>query len=206
MKGRFTYMTKTDCIAISMAVALITAATLSVGGFAKRCAQVREETFRLHIIANSDSERDQENKLAVRDALLEEYSLMLNESDVKSAAFTCEFLKEEIALSAKRALAVNGDGSDVAVEVCKMYFDTREYEDGFTLPAGEYEALRVIIGEGKGRNWWCVMYPPLCLPAASQESAVAIKERLEQMESEPCFEAKLAIVEAIEKLKEKLAI
>ena len=128
-------MSKTDRIAVSMAVALTIAIILSVAGFANQCAQIREDTFRLHIIANSDSEEDQNNKLLVRDALLEKYSLLLSGKNVKSAAFTCEFLKDEIALSAKKALALNGDNKDVAVEVCKMYFDTREYDGGFILPA-----------------------------------------------------------------------
>lgn len=86
------------------------------------------------------------------------------------------------------------------VSLTEMYFDTRTYEDGITLPAGEYAALRVVIGEGGGHNWWCVMYPPLCLPAAAAGHGGETRQRIESLSSSPGYEARFAVVEWAERL------
>ena len=87
-----------------------------------------------------------------------------------------------------------------------MYFNTREY-DSYTLPAGRYDAFRIIIGEGEGHNWWCVMFPPMCFSMAEENSdltQVLTDEQLEITENKPKYEYKLKIVEIYNELKEKL--
>lgn len=119
-----------------------------------------QKTVRLHVVANSDSREDQENKLVVRDAVLQQ---------VAELTKNCE--------SAEQAKKVIGENlpkiADAAAQVCdreirvslqKESFETRHY-DSFTLPAGEYPSLRVCIGQAEGKNWWCVVFPSLCVPA-----------------------------------------
>jgi len=119
---------------------------------------------RLHILANSDSEADQAIKLAVRDRLL-------TEADFSDGDITAERLARLEAI-AQDELARLGSAYSATVSRAWMYFDTREYE-GFALPAGYYDAVRVVIGAGEGRNWWCVMYPGLCNGASETELADA---------------------------------
>ncbi|MFV0496626.1 MAG: stage II sporulation protein R [Candidatus Fimivivens sp.] len=193
-------MTKTDRFALILFLTLmLSMLLLSLDSFAAQCAAVRQNTLRLHIIANSDLDEDQQHKLLVRDALLQEYSEMLGRSDADQAARIAEFLRDDITLTAKKTLRAVGDTHDVAVRVTDMYFDTRTYEDGVTLPAGKYTALQVVIGEGKGKNWWCVMYPPLCIPVATQKQAAEVEAQIRTLSVEPCYQAKFAVVEAFER-------
>lgn len=195
------HMTKTDRFALTLAVTLVlTMLLLSVDGFAAHCSSVRQNTLRLHIIANSDDALDQHNKLLVRDAILEDYSSLLGGKDAAQAARFAEFLSGDITVTAEKTLQGAGDDHSVAVSVTKMYFDTRTYEDGVTLPAGEYTALRVVIGEGKGKNWWCVMYPPLCIPVATEQQAAEVEQQIRELSAQPCYQAKFAVVEAFERL------
>ena len=95
---------------------------------------------------------------------------------------------------------------DVNAELCNIFFNTREY-DGVTLPAGRYDAMRITIGEAKGQNWWCVLYPPMCIPAAqpTQELNDVLNEsEMEIVTSEPKYEIRFACVELFERLKEAL--
>ncbi|HWP52048.1 MAG TPA: stage II sporulation protein R [Clostridia bacterium] len=194
-------MTKTDRFALTLFLTLmLSMLLLSFDSFAAQCAAVRQNTLRLHIIANSDLDVDQQHKLLVRDALLAQYSELLSGADAEQAAHFAEFLSDDIALTAKKTLQAAGDVNDVAVSVTDMYFDTRTYENGVTLPAGTYTALRVVIGEGKGKNWWCVMYPPLCIPVATQKQAEVVEDQIRTLSGEPCYQAKFAVVEAFEKL------
>lgn len=194
-------MTKTDRFALTLFLTLmLSMLLLSFDSFAAQCAAVRQNTLRLHIIANSDSDVDQQHKLLVRDALLSEYSALLGGADAQQAARLAEFLSGDITLTAEKTLQAAGDYHNVSVGVTDMYFDTRTYEDGVTLPAGAYTALRVVIGEGKGRNWWCVMYPPLCIPVATEKQAAAVEDQIRTLSGEPCYQAKFAVVEAFEKL------
>lgn len=201
-------MTKSDRLVLSMAIALTVLLTVvSIDSFAKRCAAVRGESLRLHVIANSDDPRDQELKLMVRDVILEQYAPILGAgSDAQNAASLAGFLADDIALSAERALRREGAALPVRAEVTDMYFDTRDYGDGLTLPAGEYTALRVVIGEGEGKNWWCVMYPPLCIPAAVMDEAAAEAEAgIRALSETPGFEARFAVVELAQRLKRAMA-
>ncbi|MBR4286599.1 MAG: stage II sporulation protein R [Clostridia bacterium] len=141
--------------------------------FAGAANTVREDVVRLHILANSDSKADQKVKLQVRDALLEKNTLILSDGVSKENAVEYfELSKGELLEAADEVLRENGFDYGVKLSLEKEYFETREYGE-LTFPAGEYTALKVILGEGEGKNWWCVMFPPLCIPAAGE---VEIKE------------------------------
>lgn len=176
-----------------------------LAGFGQQCAQVRGEVLRLHILANSDRAEDQAVKLKVRDAVLEETG------EIFSGAETLEAAKGEaeaalpvIEETARRVLREEGYEMPVAAEMTRMYFNTREYGDTI-LPAGEYEAVRVTIGEAQGQNWWCVMFPPLCLPSASAEAAEESEESraeedIQGLNEEPHYRLAFAVVEWVEEL------
>ncbi len=154
----------------------IAAALLLSGfrGFAADCESVQSEVLRLHIPANSDSEYDQDIKLRLRDYILEEYSSRLAcESDIGQAIAQTEALLPEIEASCNEFLAAEGAPYSATAELCNMHFNTRVY-DNVTLPAGEYTALRITLGSGEGQNWWCVMFPPLCIPAASETKQTSL--------------------------------
>ena len=196
-------MLRSDRFTLTLIFALIFSMLFSsVNSFAQQCDTVREETFRLHIIANSDSEIDQANKLLVRDAVLAEYSEMLCGKTAEQAALFADFLKAEIELTAEKTLLAAGCSGKVKAEVTDMYFDTRTYQDGVTLPAGNYTALRLIIGEGKGQNWWCVMYPPLCIPACMGEQAQKVTDDIMSLEQQPAVKIKFATVELAQKISQ----
>ncbi len=137
--------------------------------FGCRCEGISNKVFRLHIIANSDSENDQELKLKVRDRILRDFGAEFSETKdlISAEKITKEnlFLIENLA---KDEILKNGYDYSVKVSMVRMKFNTRKYEN-ITLPSGYYDALRITIGEGRGKNWWCVMFPPMCLPAAQSE-------------------------------------
>ena len=120
------------------------------------------DALRLHVIANSDSVEDQAAKVKVRDAILEEFNGGFGASTKEEAEETLLSMGERLQKAADRAL--NNSGMDYGAELVfgEFEFPDRTYGDRL-YPAGEYTALRVILGEGKGRNWWCVMFPPLCV-------------------------------------------
>lgn len=136
--------------------------------------RLSDKVVRLHVLANSDSEEDQALKLQVRDAVTERTAALLEEASGRREAETVlrQHLPELKRLAAE-AIAAAGYGYSVEVELAETEFPTREY-DGFSLPAGEYLALRVLIGEAAGRNWWCVVFPPLCTAAASDVAVTAL--------------------------------
>lgn len=160
--------TKKQRIIFSAAFGLVFTLLLSITGFYGKCEGIRDSVVRVHIIANSDTDYDQSLKLTVRDGLLnvsDKYVADCADRDeaIKIiSAHLGEFKKE-----AADIISREGYDYPVAVSIGKAYFGTREYES-FTLPAGYYEALKVVIGEGRGHNWWCVMFPPVCVPAASR--------------------------------------
>lgn len=170
---------------------------LCCGQFFAAAQRAQEEVLRLHILANSDSEEDQQLKLLVRDHILQEVSeWFLSETDRNTVERIIQQRLAEITVLAQERVKEEGYDYPVSVQLCHSDFPTREY-DGFTLPAGDYDALRILIGEGKGQNWWCIMFPPLCVPTAlSGESAAWFEEHgLELLEQEPCFEPRFALLE-----------
>lgn len=124
--------------------------------------------IRFHVIANSDSEADQALKLAVRDRVLEQAESLYPEgATLEEAQAALEGHLNLLAAAGREVVEEQGYDYPVAAALEDCWFPTKEYE-GFALPAGNYTALRVTIGEGKGQNWWCVAFPPLCLGAASE--------------------------------------
>ena len=136
--------------------------------------QLAEKVVRLHVLANSDSQEDQTLKLQVRDKILERAEALLEQSANRQEA---EALLRgqllELESIAAEEIRANGYEYDVDVRLENTAFPTREY-DGFTLPAGNYLALRVIIGAGEGKNWWCVVFPPLCTAASGSVPETAL--------------------------------
>ena len=168
-----------------------------------------DKVVRLHVLANSDSEEDQALKLKVRDRVLERAAELLEDSgdrDEAEARLT-EALPELEGLAAAE-IAANGYDYPVTARLEETSFTTREY-DGFTLPAGKYLALRVVIGEGAGHNWWCVVFPPLCTTASSDVSQTAMAAGLTEeevgliTEEDQGYVLKFKAVEWWEALREK---
>ncbi len=196
-------MKKNTCkLAVIAALTLVFALFIeNMSDFYFKCSEIRENTIRLHVIANSDSAADQELKLIVRDAIIDNFSAADSALDKSQAEDIIKGNLSEIIAEAQEVVRSNGYEYTVGAELCTMYFDTKDY-GSFTMPAGEYDALRIIIGSGSGRNWWCVMFPPLCLPA-SQEN-VNINEYFgdssEILVKKPKYKVKFAIVELYEKI------
>ena len=137
--------------------------------------QVRlaSQVIRLHVLANSDSEEDQALKLEVRDRVLETTSALLaGETEPQAAAVLLNQHLDDIAQSAAQEISAQGHDDRVEVRLEQTWFPTRQYQ-GISLPAGNYLALRVLIGAAEGHNWWCVVFPNLCLPAVSERALEA---------------------------------
>lgn len=162
-------------------ICLFAAGFLWTGGLIRDQKALEESLIRLHVVANSDSDRDQQQKLQVRDAILASIQGAMCQLSDRNAAQ--DYLQEnlpKLQAIANKTLEKLGSPHRAAVSLCEEAFDTRYY-DTFTLPAGIYESLRITIGEGEGHNWWCVAFPTLCLPAVSQEvDAVAADAGLSQ--------------------------
>ena len=148
----------------SAVIAAIMAISLLISGIFTAVSSekhIEESLVRLHILANSDSELDQQLKLRVRDAVLassDELFEPYSSSEEAEEALSGQL--DKIKAIADSTLAENGCDDRTSMDI-----DRREYGE-YTVPAGRYTALRITIGEGKGLNWWCVMYPPLCVPCA----------------------------------------
>lgn len=133
-------------------------------------ANIYEDTIRLHILANSDSKEDQALKISVRDGLLLEYGERLRSAgSFEGAAQLAENLLSEIESFAEELINAEGYEYNVTAILSEEWYETRDYDD-FSLPCGIYTSLRILIGEGKGKNWWCVMYPPLCTELACEDA------------------------------------
>lgn len=157
----------------SLLAALIICCCLNITAFSGQCDEIRSKMLRMHVIANSDSEADQNLKLKVRDAVLEAgkevFDGSVTAADAKERIIPHTDKLESAALDVIKS---EGYSYDVKITVSDEYFSTRTYDNSVTLPAGVYTAVKVVIGEGKGHNWWCVMFPPMCLPAAEAECSV----------------------------------
>lgn len=192
---------------LSVLCGLIIAVLLSITSFGASCKHIRNAVLRMHVIANSDSAEDQAVKLKVRDAVLAAGKDVFDGSVTAADAETVlDSEKQVLQTAAETVLRENGFDYGVRVEIGKDFFNTRTYDGKVTLPAGEYEAVRVILGEGNGQNWWCVMFPPLCLPAAEADAEIGDvlpKNEAEITERNPRYEARFKIIEIFEKLSEK---
>ena len=160
-------------------LSLICAGMLLSMPFFDSCAELSEDVLRVHILANSDSAADQSLKLSVRDRVVEDCSSYYDGCSGKAEALriTRERLGEIEDIAADE-IRRHGFSYPVHAEVSELYFNTRYYDD-FTMPAGWYDSLRLTIGEGRGQNWWCVMYPSLCVGAACDDK---MREQLDKGE------------------------
>lgn len=161
----------------SLCVGLIVAVIFSLVSFEAECREITTQVFRVHIIANSDSTEDQDLKIKVRDAVLKEseklfFDIHNKESAKKVVAQNLNLFKSV----AENTIKSEGYNYSTNVYITNMYFDTRYYDD-ITMPSGFYDALRIEIGKAEGKNWWCVLYPSLCVPAFSKKDS--LKEKLD---------------------------
>ncbi len=204
-----TYVKKGKSTFLSILVLSFSLLFLCIIEYTADCSEVRDGVLRLHILASSDCEEDQSVKLLVRDALLQSGAEIFDGS--VSADEAVEKISPEISFLEETANAVlreNGFNYNAEVTVTKEYFATRQYED-ITLPAGEYTALKVVLGEGEGQNWWCVMFPPLCLPAASDisdEYCVFSDDSAKVVSGNSRYAVRFKIVEWWEEIKVKFNV
>ena len=175
--------------------------------------EIYESVVRLHVLANSDSEEDQALKLKVRDAVLAYTSPRVIDSVSREEAI--EILSREldaIKEIAQKSVYENGYDYPVDVTLTLEEYPTRNYES-MSFPSGEYVSLRVLIGESEGQNWWCVLFPPLCLSAATEKSAneeafIAVGLTSEQYKiitetDDAKYQLRFKILESIEDLRKK---
>ena len=150
-------------LSIVAAVCLLAIGLLPVHGE----EEIYDKVVRLHVLANSDSEEDQAIKLKVRDAILEvTVPLLENCQSKEEAVLLLEENQPLLLETAQTVLQENGFEDAVSIEMGLEDYPTRTY-DSFCFPAGEYISMRVSLGEGEGQNWWCCLFPPLCLGAAT---------------------------------------
>ena len=128
---------------------------------------IAAKVVRFHVLANSDSEADQNLKLAVRDRVLQEYGDLLETCENKEETLTAlEHAKQEICETAAKEVVAQGYDYPVRVSIVREEFPFKKYDD-LIFPAGVYDALRIEIGEAEGQNWWCVLYPQMCFVDAA---------------------------------------
>jgi stage II sporulation protein R len=189
--------------AFFISIVLATAVTAYSDGIQE---DLQTNLVRLHIIANSDADYDQAVKLEVRNAILEKIKNK-NKNEITSNL-------NELEDTANEVLAQNNFDYTAKAVYGKFYFPKKEYKN-MTLPAGEYYGVRIILGEGNGHNWWCVMYPPLCV---SDDNSVTLDKKSQSVlennlrpetydiitKSDKSIVVKFKTVEFIQELKEKL--
>lgn len=168
--------------------------------------------FRLHILANSDSAEDQALKLKVRDAILEYMeALTITTEDKQSVIELSQAHKEDLKQVAEKIIHANGYDYSVNIEIGNFYFPTKYYGN-ISLPAGNYDALKIEIGDSQGQNWWCSLFPPLCFVSVSsgvvdEKGEEYLKENLSNeefsivSEDSPEIEFKFKIIELINEKK-----
>ena len=158
-----------------IALLLALCATMIWGAWAvQRQDALAQKMIRLHVIANSDSDADQTLKLQVRDKVLDYTTGILQRAkDMEDAQTQLRDALGRIENIARREIVNRGYDYPVTAQLASTEFPLKEY-DGFSLPAGEYMALRLVIGEGAGQNWWCVVYPPLCTADATDLPQTAV--------------------------------
>ncbi|MBQ4544419.1 MAG: stage II sporulation protein R [Oscillospiraceae bacterium] len=190
-------------LAIGLAVSLV------IGALALEAHEdISEKLVRLHVIANSDSAEDQALKLRVRDEILEYVSdLTKSCENIDEAKHVISKNLSELERIADSVISENGFGYTSRAELSNVYFPTRVY-DSFSLPAGNYDALRIHLGTGQGKNWWCVLFPPLCVSAAEVEAelsdaGVSCEDIKLITSDEPQYRFKFKIVEIIENVFKK---
>lgn len=191
-----TYLSK---ISVVVSCVIILTCLVSMSRFNVSCKKIRGDVLRLHVIANSDSEEDQSLKLKVRDRILSETGdLFLTSTSYEEAVELTNKILPQIIDAAEDEIRANGFDYTVQAKLDYTDFDTRHYE-GYTLPAGEYLALNVTIGEGQGRNWWCVMFPSICLSPSLDLDDKLSEDEIDVIKGYDNYKVKFKLVEWYEK-------
>ena len=190
------------CVEAALLFSFVLSLTVQMIPFSKGCNDLYDNMLRMHVIANSDSEQDQSLKLLVRDAVLAEGAEIFDGSaDVQTAKEKLTPAFPRLEQTAEAVLRQNGCTDEVTISLERTYFDTRTYGD-ITVPAGFYEAMCVRIGRAEGHNWWCVMFPPLCLPAATKNTdAVFSQNGQAVLGSNPKYDVRFKVVELYQNAK-----
>lgn len=172
-------------------------------------SQLREGVLRLHIVASSDSEADQSNKMAVRDGIATLCSQLFKNSESKAESMEIAKNSSDIIIEkAEQILNERGSKDGVSLSVRKRFFPTRFY-DGVSLPAGVYDTVDLEIGKAQGQNFWCVMFPDICIGGSSKNNVEKIKNVLSEdaselaTSSEPVIKFKFRLVEIFQTLKNR---
>ena len=194
----------------AIACGLLLCLCISLCGFSAECGEIRERVLRLHILANSDSGEDQQLKLKVRDAVVREAAgLFDGTQDAGEALGRAEDELPRRIAAAQQVVWDEGYDYTVQAKLCHMYFTTRQYET-VSLPAGMYDAVRFTIGKGEGKNWWCVVFPPLCTAAAcdwqdaGRDAGLAEDDLSLMAEEDQGYQLRFRSVELWEKLRQWL--
>ncbi len=197
-------MFKLKTIEKALVIGVLFTSLFSLTGFANKCDDISTKVLRLHILANSDSETDQDLKIKVRDKIIEKSSDFLNGAKNKIDAKNCTLNNiQNIKKIAEEEIKRQGFNYPVHIELTDMYFPTRQYGQR-TLPAGHYDALRILIGSGKGHNWWCVIFPQMCLSSAKYDTAedsVLTDSEKDVINSGEKYEIKFKVVDWFYSLK-----
>lgn len=165
-------------------------------------SNLSDNFFRLHILANSDSEKDQELKLKVRDNIIK----YMNNQNFKSKQEALNYVQNNLSefyKIAEQTIYDNGYNYSVNIQIGNFYFPTKYYGN-ISLPAGFYDGIKIEIGEAKGQNWWCSLFPPLCFVDIS--SGIVDEENIEELEAELDSEEFNLITSSSEDIKFKFKI
>lgn len=165
---------------------------------------ISTKVLRMHVLANSNSINDQRLKIAVKNNILKSTQELFTDCDnleesIEIAQSNTELIKD----SAQEVIKKYNKNYDVKVYVDNEFFDVREYKD-FTLPSGNYNTVKIVIGEGKGKNWWCVMYPAVCISACSDDFDKALTKEEKKLITSKKYIPKFKILEIINKIKNKI--
>lgn len=165
---------------------------------------ISTKVLRMHVLANSNSINDQRLKIAVKNNILKSTQELFTDCDnleesIRVAKNNTQLIKN----SAKEVINKYNKNYDVKVYVDNEFFDVREYKD-FTLPSGNYNTVKIVIGEGKGKNWWCVMYPAVCISACSDDFDKALTKEEKKLITSKKYIPKFKILEIINKIKNKI--
>ncbi|MCC8069307.1 MAG: stage II sporulation protein R [Ruminococcus sp.] len=195
---------KVKLIEISMAIGIVLTVMVScLVEFKSTYDSLQENVLRMHILANSDSQEDQELKLKVRDALLESSEEIFGDcSNIDDAEAQVSQKLDLIQQIAQDVVIENGYDYTVQAELTNMQFDDRTY-DSIIMPSGYYDAIRVTIGSAEGHNWWCVMYPAMCVSAVSGDTQDVVEDYFDDdtvdiLENHERYELKFKCVEWLE--------
>lgn len=165
---------------------------------------ISNKVLRMHVLANSNSINDQRLKIAVKNNILNSTRELFTDCDnLEESIEIAQSNTELIKASAQEVIKKYNKNYDVKVYVDNEFFDVREYKD-FTLPSGNYNTVKIVIGEGKGKNWWCVMYPAVCISACSDDFDKALTKEEKKLITSKKYIPKFKILEIINKIKNKI--